>query len=397
MSGTHATVSSEGGSPDQTEPTLGSGIRPQKPKDEVSYIIQTGVRRAVKHTNKALDEDEPLVDTTAPLQLRSKKTGRAQKRSEQKQRKAAARPVATSLLDLPSELLQDILSYLRPSDIGQLLLVNRGVFDFVREHENSVIREIVQRRYWVLSQCFPLPVAFEDVESSAHPALLSERRQEMLEIHKKPYQHVKGIDRLQICTCINCVFAWNNLCLILDLSHWQKSLDDREPIPMIPRGTSPEWNKKLLDRNAAVVETAMVRRLCYASILEKHLRTTVATINRTVRGKKTVHPNRLYHLNPAEAAKGTDEFLERSGPPSYEFPWHRDNYYGLEAYITNRKWSKEKGRWLYYAEGLHERDLQWVKERFTPTPYDHETLKQLKPSLKDFREQAALQQGNSVP
>jgi hypothetical protein len=54
------------------------------------------------------------------------------------------------------------------------------------------------------------------------------------------------------------------------------------------------------------------------------------------------------------------------GPHSYEFPWQRDNYYNILTYIPNRKWSKENGRWMYYSEGLHERDLQWVKDRFTP-------------------------------
>ena len=155
--------------------------------------------------------------------------------------------------------------------------------------------------------------------------------------------------------------------MILDLSYWQKNLNEREPILMIPRGTTPEWNRKLLDANAAIVSRAMQSPLVHAAILEKHLRTTIQTIFRTFRGKKTVHPKRLYHLTQAEAEKETDEFLERSGPPSYEFPWHRDNYYGLEAYVPNRKWSREQERWLYYADGLHYRDLEWVKQRFTPT------------------------------
>ena len=143
----------------------------------------------------------------------------------------------------------------------------------------------------------------------------------MLQIHKKPYQHVKGIDPLEVCTCMNCVFSWNNLCLILDLHHWQKNLDNREPIPMIPRGSSPEWNRKLLEANAAVVEKAMNGHLLYyALILEKHLRTTMSTLSRTFRGKKTVHPKRLYHFTKADAEEETDEFLERSGPPSVSFP-----------------------------------------------------------------------------
>lgn len=116
---------------------------------------------------------------------------------------------------------------------------------------------------------------------------------------------------------MHCVLSWNNLCLILDLAHWQKNLDEREPIPMIARGSSPEWNQALIDSNADIVEKATFGHLLYyAMILEKHLRTTMSTLSRTFRGKKTVHPKRLYHFTNADAVKETDEFLERSGPHS---------------------------------------------------------------------------------
>ena len=381
MAGADTVGSDVNGAPEQmTDLQTIPVSKPTKAIEEVSYIT-TGSRKVSKKA-KTVDEDEPLIDTTAALLLRSKKTERAQKRMVKKQQKAAERPAASNLLDLPPELLEEVLGYLRPSDIGQLLFLNHDVHDFVQSHGTAVARDTIGRRYWVLTRCFPLPIAFQEVESSAHSALLSEKRQDMLQIHKKPNQHVKGINPHDVCTCMNCVFAWNNLCLILDLSHWQENLEDRKPIPMIPRGTSPEWNRKLLDANARLVEKAMNSQLCYAAILEKHLQTTIGTILRTTsRGKKTIHPRRLYHLTPAEAAKETDAFLEISGPPSYEFPWHRDNYYGLEAYMPNRKWSKEKERWLYYADGLHDRDLQWVKESFN---------KALDESIKSFKSQATL-------
>ena len=351
--------------------------------DELT-LITTGSQKVSKRT-KSIDEDEPLVDTTAALPLRSKKTERAQKRLQKKQQRAAQQPVGSTFFDLPPELLQEVLTHLLPSDIFRLHKVSRSVRHFLLQHQDSVARDIVKRRYWVLSQCFPLPVAFKNVDSTAQPALLSERRQDMLKMHKTSYQHVKGIDPMRVCTCMNCVFAWNNLCLLLDLSYWQKELNSREPIKMIPRGTFPDWNKHLLDANAGIVEKAMTCRIFYAMILEKHLKTTVGTILRTFRGKKTVHPRRLYHLTPAEAGTETDEFLERSGPPSYEYPWHRDNYYALEAYVPNRKWSKEKEQWVYYAEGQHERDLQWVKERFTPSPPSGKSLDDFIANFKNDR------------
>lgn len=364
MTATHADQDIDAETKTQ-ETNLLEGERTLKLSDGVAYIA-TGVRKSSRKT-RLLDEDEPLVDTTVALPLRSKKILRLKRKAVDKQKKAAQRPPTTNMMDLPPELLQEVLGHLRASDMFQLLLVNRSIRGFILEHEKSIARDIIRRRYWVLSRCFPLPLAFEFVDPSARPALLSNGRQDMLQIHKKPYQHIKGIDPLRICTCMACVFAWNNLNIVLDLSHWQKNLNEREPIPMIPRGTAPQWNGQLLDTHAAAVERTMTSRLCYARVLEKHLRTTIQTISRTIRGKKTMHPRRLYHLTPLEAAKETDEFLENSGPPSYELPWHRDKYYDLEAYIPNRKWSKEQKKWLYYAEGLHDRDLQWVKDRFSTT------------------------------
>ena len=79
-----------------------------------------------------------------------------------------------------------------------------------------------------------------------------------------------------------------------------------------------------------------------------------------------MHPVRLYEVTEVDAAAEDDAFLERDGRPSYEVPFHRDNYYSLLAYVPNRKWSKEQQRWIYYAAGAHERDLAWIKDRFMP-------------------------------
>lgn len=339
----------------------------EKPTDgnEEFSLITTGARKATRKS-KAIDEDEPLIDTTVKLPLRSKKTERAQKRLYQKQQRAAtARQTAPSLLDLPPELLQEIFGYLQPTHIFTLLRVNKSLHTFIQTNSTPIALDIISRRYWILSQCLPLPVPFSSLDPADQKPSLSTHRQDLLQIHKKPYHHVKGIDPTRVCTCMTCVFAWNNLCLALDLAHWQRNLNAREPIPMIPRGANPAWNKTLLDTHADIVSRAMNGdRLIYAAILETHLRTTTQTLLRTFRGKKTVHPRRLYHLTPTEAAQGTDEFLSRSGPPSYEFPWHRDNYYALEAYVPNRKWSREREGWVYYAEGGHRRDLAWIRERF---------------------------------
>ena len=189
-------------------------------EEDVTYIVPVSHQQSTKA--KVFDENEPLIDTTEALTKRSKKTERAFKCVTTRQRKGPSRTTPTASLDLPPELLEHVLGFLRASDVFRLTQVNHLLKDFIERNENATARDIIQRRYWVLSRCFPLPVPFEKVDSSAIPALLNERRQDMMQIHRKPYNHVKGFDALKICTCNSCVSHWNNLCLLLDLSHWQK-------------------------------------------------------------------------------------------------------------------------------------------------------------------------------
>lgn len=57
---------------------------------------------------------------------------------------------------------------------------------------------------------------------------------------------------------------------------------------------------------------------------------------------------------------GTDLFLERSGPPSNDIPFHRDNYYMLEAYVPNRAWFKHLNQWQYLPASEHDRDVAYI-------------------------------------
>ncbi|KAM0716893.1 hypothetical protein Q7P37_006745 [Cladosporium fusiforme] len=339
---------------------------------ETGYLISTapsgGKRIKKKAVKTAEDDDEPLVDTTANLTLHSKKTERMQKRLEKKsKKKPKAKP--QSFLDLPFELLHDIFTCLQPRDLICLQRLNKSTQAFIHDNESTLAKEIIRCRYSILAKCFTLPIPFAKIDPIYHPALLSTKRQDLLAIHKKPYQHIQPLDPLEICTCMTCVFAWNNLCTIADLAHWQPSLDKREPIPMIPRGQTPTWNLDLLARNANLVRSAMAHPLVYASLLAMHLDTTSRTILRRSKYIKTrplLPEHRLYQLSLAEAACGSDAYLARKGPPSYEFPYHRDNYYNLEAYVPNRKWSREEECWKYYAATQHDRDLEWVRDRFGP-------------------------------
>jgi hypothetical protein len=355
----------------QSGPKEGKSVKDEKPYD--SKPAPSSARRSKKKAVSILaddgDDEEPLVDTTAALQLHSKKTERMQKRLEKRsKKKPPTKP--QSFLDLPSELIVEILTYLRPSDLFRLQRLTKPMQAFIRENEPTIARDLIRSRYSILAKCFPSPVPFQAIDPTYHSALLSPKRQDLLAIHKKPYTHIKPLDPLAICTCMTCVFAWNNLCTILDLAHWQTSLDARVPITMIPRGASPPWNKDLIETSAARVEAAIESPLVYTALLALHLDTTTRTILRrskyikTPQGGPVLAQHRPYQMSLAEAARGSDEFLARKGLPSYEFPFHRDNYYNLEAYVPNRKWSSEEGCWKYYAGTQHARDLEWVRDRF---------------------------------
>ncbi|CAN9099495.1 unnamed protein product [Alternaria alternata] len=147
--------------------------------------------------------------------------------------------------------------------------------------------------------------------------------------------------------------------LVLDFAHWQDYLDSGTPLPIIPRGQIPEWNKELVARHGRIARKAIENSLWHAVILQRHLDSTVRAIWRHSknRGNKRVHVD----MTAAEAAEETDAFLAKHGPPSLEFPYQRDEYYMLEAYLPNRWWRKQDAYWFYTIGGQHERDLELVQ------------------------------------
>ena len=317
------------------------------------------------------DRDEPLVDVTAKLALHSKKTDRLRRKMLKKESRRVKSEIK-SFLDLPSELLIEVLGHLFPSDAIALLRLSRFSREFILENESTIADRITQSRYWVLRQCFTLPVLLTQVPAAARAALLSPRWQERLKIHRNPYQHIQHIDPALVCTCMSCVLAWNNLNIVLDLSHWQANLENREPLPVIPRGSTPDWNAKLLGEHATIVEKAIASPLYHARILQTHLDSITRTIVRFSKWRKKGEPKnlikpRLYRLSDKDTESGSDKFLDRSGPPSYQPIYMRDNYYSVEAFVPNRKRDKTEQTWKYYSKWPqpHVNDLSWVAARFS--------------------------------
>lgn len=313
------------------------------------------------------------------LTVYSKRSKRQRKKHQLKKNKPHGEH--ESLLDLPFDILIHVFAFLRPSDVFRLARTCRSLNGFLlEEHAALVSRSIIRWRYSCLEKCVRLPVLISDIDDPQLQVLVQDRdRQRKLEIHKRPYyQHVKPPDPSLVCTCLTCVLRWNVLCLAIDFSHWQDNLDAGDPLPMIPRGRQPEWNTRLLNSHAATVEKAVdpsvggrASPLWYAVILEAHLNSTIRSIRRHSANKGNRRPR--FRMTPADAAGETDAFLQRSGPPSADFPFHRDNYYMLEAYLPNRCWMKEDGRWGYMPADQHERDLEqikrwWISLKREPAP-----------------------------
>lgn len=295
------------------------------------------------------------------------------KRSERLRRKQGRgkKPLSEqrSFLELPFDILIQVLAFVRPSDIFRLSRTCRTLNTFLlQDHPALVARTIIQHRYSCLEKCVRLPVLLSDIEDPGLRDLVQHpERQKKLDIQKRPYyQHVAPPDPCLICTCMTCILRWNILCLAVDFAHWQNDLDKGEPLPIIPRGRQPKWNSKLLSSHEAIVLKAVnpavsgaASPLWYAAILEGHLASTVRAISRHSANKGNKRPR--FRMTLQDRASGTDSFLERSGPPSADFPFHRDNYYMLEAYLPNRCWLKEKGRWGYMPAEQHNTDLEQIR------------------------------------
>ncbi|KAI0397532.1 hypothetical protein F5Y17DRAFT_346939 [Xylariaceae sp. FL0594] len=304
-------------------------------------------------------EDEELgvlEDKTEALTLNSKRTARARK----KQTKKVAKSLGSSngFLDILSyELVFEILVLLRPSDLFNLQRTSKTFYALIAAEEARIARTVSAWRYQCLEKCFRLPVLLADIDPAIHGALQIPERQDMFVIHKK-YQHIEPPNPAEVCTCLTCMLRWSALSLIVDFAYWQDHLDKGEPIPIIPRGKSPEWNQNLLASHARIVRKAMSSPLWHARLLEMHLRSTTRSIRRHAanRGNK----RQRFHMTQADVDSGTDAFLLQRGPSTLDFPYHRDNYYLLETFIPNRSWSQDLSRWLYLPADQHDRDIEFV-------------------------------------
>ncbi|KAG9246105.1 hypothetical protein BJ878DRAFT_312430 [Calycina marina] len=298
----------------------------------------------------AEDEDlQPLVNLTENLQIISKRSTREEKK---RQRKEKARKNRLSLLDLPSELVVDILGHMLPRDVFVLSRVSQSVRRFVQENEERIAGEVIGSRYMVLKRCFQLPLRLEQVDVVDHLVLLGEEKP------KNWYQHIAAPDSQELCCCRTCIMNWNNLCLMVDFTYWQDNLDNGDPLPVIQRGQYPEWNQELITKTAAIILKALYSPLLLGAVFEKYLQSIVRSIRRQRENKG--NKRRRFRMTDEDVFAETDVFLERSGPPTMEIPFIRDRYYLLEAYLPNRAWIGEHSKWVY-AGSMHSWDLQRLK------------------------------------
>lgn len=309
-----------------------------------------------KRDASSVDDDghnktDVLEDLTQALTLHSKKTDRRSKRLESRARKTWQ---PRGLLDLPYELLMRILALARPRDLFALARVNKDLALFIREQESRIADAVIALRYPILAKCFRRPVLMENLEPMARHHLLT-RQLQRIPTKGSPFQHIRPLDPALVCSCLTCLLRWNSLCVVLDFAHWRSHLDKGEPIPVIARGTDPRWNQDLMATHAEIVVKSLTSPLWYARILEVHLDSTTRAIQRHAGNKG--NRRRRFRMTDEDLRAGSDEFLGRSGPPTLDVPFHRDNYYMLEAFLPNRSWIKERDAWVYMPEEQHEHDL----------------------------------------
>ncbi|KAM7205841.1 hypothetical protein V8F33_000671 [Rhypophila sp. PSN 637] len=314
---------------------------------------------------------EPKVDMTQSLAVRSKRTQRQNKKLAKKSLRASNTGPPLGICDLPSDLFLPIVCLLEPRDIITLSRVSRPIRDFIISEEKYIARQVIRLRYDCLSKCFRRPVLMRDIDPAYHQGLMSAGRPEdPLKTHKRIFHHIQEPDPTVVCTCLTCVQRWNSLCIVLDFAHWQRYLDNGTPIPIVPRGAAPEWNRKLLQSNAKIVLSSLHSDLFYARILQKHLSSITGSIQRHSQNKG--NRRKRFRMTDDDVQRGTSDFLEPSGPPTIDFPHNRDNYYMLEAFLPNRGWITERNAWVYVPEDQHEKDLEiavmweeWAKRRQT--------------------------------
>ncbi|KAI0516892.1 hypothetical protein F5B22DRAFT_136339 [Xylaria bambusicola] len=305
-------------------------------------------------------EDEELgvlEDKTELLILRSKRTERARKKQTKKAARVKGAPQDFLSL-LPYEIIIEILILLRPSDLFLLQQTSKSFYHFIAQEEARIARTVSGWRYASLQKSFRLPVLVADIDPAIQNLLQIPERQEILTIHKKPYQHIKPPEPTEVCTCLTCTLRWSALAIIVDFAHWQDNLDKGEPIPMSPRGKLPEWNQTIISAHANIVRKALYSPLWYARLLEVHLNSTTRSIRRHVANKG--NKRRRFRMTNEDVNSGTDAFLDRGGPSSLDFPYHRDNYYLLETFVPNRSWSHDMYKWLYVPAEQHDRDIEFV-------------------------------------
>lgn len=307
-----------------------------------------------------LSGDEPRVKEDGNLVVVSRRTQRQQRKKHLKSLHKGPGTERRGILDLPYELMIAALIYLCPSDLFRLARTNTLFYALIMEHEvqEELAKGIIKWRYPTLEKCFGVPALLSNIDPDTRSILQSEECSTMLASHKVRFSHIKEPDLNTICSCITCRRRWDALCVVVDFAHWQSYLEDGEPLPMVLPGRNTKWNLKLVDANAAIVTKALYNPLWYACILEGHLRASSAAIIRHSqnKGNKRLH----FKLSILDYRKETDMFLDRHGPQWLDFPYNRDQYYMLEAFMPNRAWNDVENHWMYLPIDQHIFDLKYL-------------------------------------
>ncbi|KAL2160691.1 hypothetical protein VTH06DRAFT_887 [Thermothelomyces fergusii] len=258
-----------------------------------------------------------------------------------------------------------ILKLLHLSDVFALSRASKGLHAFVLANEWAIANPIIKRLHPFFERFIIHAKEFERVEPAIQ-SLLERPDRPDLGAHRNVHQNIPPPDKTLHCACMACLMRWNALCAVIDFAHWQDHLDGGIPIPTVERGTCPRWNQELLERNRRVAVKAPNSPLRYARILDAHQGSTIRSILRSLQTKMDQH----YYVTAADVRAGTDEMLQQNEPSTFDYPYARDLYYMLEAFLPGRSWIPELRRWVFMPETQewHETDLRILVRTYEKSP-----------------------------
>jgi hypothetical protein len=125
-----------------------------------------------------------------------------------------ATPSKKTLIDLPAEIITEILSHIKVTDMKTMFRVSKAINGIVHTHKGLVIPRIMDENLQQKATQLPLPKPLKPVQGPAAAQTRYNLRMQFMLGHSKTPSSVrltKPFAQLQFCACSSCVERWLNL------------------------------------------------------------------------------------------------------------------------------------------------------------------------------------------